>query len=134
MNGKGSDRRPALVSNAEVNARWAATFGTRVGDSRTAWWTLFIGACLALAFVLSSCSSAPRPKIGACDRPPMQHQGYDLAGCGVNVRDESQVWCLYVATVEGRRCRALIETHGCETWTLDESNTGCDGPSTRTRL
>ena len=137
MTGKGSDRRPTLIPDHELAQRWDSTFGSRDhwSDSRPAWWTLFLGACIALAWVLLyGCAHTPKPMIGACERPPMVHQGYELAGCGVNVRDESQVWCLYVATLNGRRCRAIITTQGCKTWVLDDENTGCDPEGKATRL
>ena len=98
------------------------------------WVMAMAGVFAASLWALSGCSRAPVPLVGACDRPALNHDGYTLAICGVNTLDESNVWCLYVATVEGRRCRVLVETHGCGEWGLDDERSGCEdaGPSKST--
>ena len=74
-------------------------------------------ACL-LVLALAGCR--PHPKVGACDMPATEHEGYSLYACGVRQGDDTDVCCAYRNT----GCYVVVCTRGCEDWVVAHQECG----------
>lgn len=88
------------------------------------WFVVLLLFVTWLALV-ASCAQTPRARAGSCS-PPLVHDGFALEACGVDVSDDSHVWCAYVGRLHGRQCRAVVVTSGCRRWVLADDSSGCD--------
>jgi hypothetical protein len=75
-----------------------------------------------IALLLGACAAKPRPKVGLCEQPPEQVESkiigetWKLDSCDYDRDNPGTAWCIYLMTVQGKKCGFVVATTQCGNW------------------
>lgn len=75
-----------------------------------------LGALAVLATLYLGCKHTP--KVGSCDMPPSEHEGYVLYQCNVDPQKLGNACCSYLKKGPPESCFVVVCTEECGPWKM----------------